>query len=155
MSNRAWIAAVLIILVGVSGYWYLDQQPVVDIKDLSLGSKTILEGQSGTLSFRVESGWNLPSGGHTVEIRIEAPTILSFYVAGVGKLREDSDVWFLPLGKLIKPFNMPVALMVKAGRLPSMTSSVTNSISVEVYIGGQFRNVKTISLTVEKGTTAK
>lgn len=155
MSIKAWIAVVLIVIIGVSGYWYLDQQPVVDIRDLSLGSKTILEGQSGTLSFRVESGWNLPSGAHTVEIRIEAPEILSFYVAGVGKLREDSDVWFLPLGQLIKPFNMPVALMVKAGRLPSMTSSVTNSISIEVFIGGQFRNVKTISLTVEKATTAK
>jgi len=154
MSTKAWIALVLVLLIGVSGFWYLYQRPVVDIKDLSLGSNTIFEEQSGTLSFRVQSNWNLPSGVYSVEIRIEAPELLSFYVAGVGRLKKQESVWVLPLGKLVKPFNMPVALMVKAAPLPEMTSSVTNTINIKLYLNGELRNAKTIDLTVKRVTSS-
>ncbi len=150
MSIKVWIAVVLVVAIGVSGFWYLSQQPMVEVKYLALGSNTILEKQSGTLSFRVESNWNLPDGAYDVELKIEAPELLSFYVAGVGELRKSGSVWYLPLGKLAKPFNMPVALMVRAGQLPNMTSSVTNTIIIKIYLGGQLRNAKTIDLAVTK-----
>lgn len=152
MSIKVWIAVLLVIVVGGSGFWYFSQQPMVEVKDVTLGSKTISERQSGTLSFRVESNWNLPDGTYNVELKIEAPELLSFYVAGVGELRRSGSVWSLPLGKLVKPFNMPVALMVRAGRLPAMTTSVTSSIIIKIYLGGQLRNAKTIDLTVSKVT---
>jgi len=153
MSIKIWIAVILVTVVGVSGFWYFSQQPMVEVKDVTLGSKTISEKQSGTLSFRVESNWNLPDGTHNVELKIEAPELLSFYVAGVGELKKSGSVWYLPLGRLAKPFNMPVALMVRAGQLPNMTTSVTNSIIIKIYLGGQLRNAKTIDLTVSKATT--
>jgi hypothetical protein len=154
MSTKIWLALIVIILVGLGGFLYLSQQPVVDIKDVTLGSNTIAENYSSTLSFRVESGWNLPDVVYNVELRIEAPEILTFYVAGVGQLRRSGTTWYLPLGNLAKPFNMPIALMVRAGRLPALTSSITSSVTIKVYLGGEFKNSKTINITVSKAVTS-
>jgi len=154
MNTKIWLALIVVILVGLGGLLYLSQQPVVDIKDVNLGSSTITENYSSTLSFRVESGWNLPNGIYNVELRIEAPEILSFYVAGVGQLRRIGSIWYLPLGNLMKPFNMPVALMVRAGSLPAMTSSITSTMDIQIYLGNELKNSKTINITVSRATTS-
>ncbi len=154
MSVKTWLALIVVVLIGVVGFLYLSQQPVVDIKDVTLGSNPIVEGYSSTLSFRVESNWNLPTGVYNVELRIEAPEILSFYVAGVGQLRRSGTIWYLPLGNLAKPFNMPVALMVRAGRLPALTSSITSSVTIKVYLGGELKVSETVNITVSKATTS-
>jgi len=154
MNIKIWLALAVVVLIGVAGFLYLSQQPVVDIKDLTLGSNTIVEEYSSTLSFRVESNWNLPTDIYNVELRIEAPEILSFYVAGVGQLRRSGTIWYLPLGNLAKPFNMPVALMVRAGRLPALTSSITSSVTIKVYLGGELKVSETVNITVSKATTS-